>query len=79
MPHQQGFVMVWAPDNRVTHAQYGDGTVVSTNEYHTVIDFDGHGLRRFSTPRVVLSEAMTPAPPKPVKKPRAKRASTSTA
>jgi len=65
--------MVWSPDNRVTHVQYGDGTVVSTNEYHTVIEFDAHGLRRFSTPRVVLTEATTPAPPKPVRKTRAKR------
>jgi hypothetical protein len=66
--------MVWTPDNRVTHVQYGDGTVVSQNEYHTVIDFDAHGVRTFSTPRVVLTEASTPAPPKPVRKPRAKRA-----
>jgi len=79
MPYLQGFVMVWSPDNRVTHVQYGDGTVVSTNEYHTVIEFDGHGLRRFSTPRVVLTEASTPAPPKPVRKTRAKRVARTTA
>ena len=65
--------MVWAPGDRVTHAQYGDGTLVSMNEYHTVIDFDGHGKRTFVTPRVVLDQATTAAPPKPVRKPRAKR------
>ena len=66
--------MVYTPGDRVAHVQYGDGTLVSTNEYHTVIEFDGHGLRRFSTPRVVLNAASTPAPPKPVRRPRAKRA-----
>jgi hypothetical protein len=66
--------MTYAPDDRVTHAQYGDGTVVSTNEYHTVIDFDAHGRRTFSSPRVVLSTASTSAPEKPVRRARAKRA-----
>jgi hypothetical protein len=65
--------MTYAPGDRVSHAQYGDGTLVSTNEYHTVIDFDGHGRRTFSSPRVVLSAATTPAPEKPVRKARAKR------
>ena len=69
--------MVYATGDRVTHVQYGDGTVVSTNEYHTVIDFDAHGLRTFSSPRVVLSTASTAAPPKPVRRTRAKRAPTS--
>jgi hypothetical protein len=30
--------------DRVAHTQYGDGTVSSVNEYHTVIDFDAHGV-----------------------------------
>jgi len=66
--------MTYASADRVTHAQYGDGTVVSTNEYHTVIDFDAHGRRTFSSPRVVLSTASTAAPEKPVRRARAKRA-----
>lgn len=66
--------MTYAPGDRVTHTQYGDGTLVSRNEYHTVIEFDAHGLRTFSSPRVVLTTASTPAPPKPVRRPRAKRA-----
>jgi hypothetical protein len=68
--------MGYAPGDRVTHAQYGDGTIESANEYHTVIDFDAHGRRTFSSPRVVLAESSTVAPPKPVRgaakrKPRA--------
>ena len=53
--------------DRVTHVQYGDGTVSRVNEYHTVIDFDAHGERTFVSPRVVLTEATTQAPPKPVR------------
>ena len=59
--------------DRVAHTQYGDGTVSSVNEYHTVIDFDAHGVRTFSSPRVVLAASATPAPVKPVKSRRAKR------
>ncbi len=50
--------------DRVTHAQYGDGTVSSTNEYHTRIDFDEHGPRTFSSPRVSLAPATSAAPVK---------------
>lgn len=71
--------MAYAPGDRVTHAQYGDGTLVSTNEYHTVIDFDGHGRRTFSSPRVALTTASTPAPEQPARRPRAKRATSAKA
>lgn len=67
----------YTPGDRVAHHQYGDGTVQSVNEYHTVIDFDEHGPRTFSSPRVVLSATSTPAPPKPTG--RRKRAVRSTA
>ena len=53
--------------DRVAHTQYGDGTISSVNEYHTVIDFDAHGVRTFSSPRVVLAASSTPAPVKPAK------------
>ena len=60
--------MGYAPGDRVTHAQYGDGTLVSRNEYHVVINFDAHGRRTFSSPRVVLSASSTPEPVKPVRR-----------
>ena len=53
--------------DRVAHTQYGDGTVNRTNEYHTVIDFDAHGVHTFSSPRVVLSASSTPPPVRPAK------------
>ena len=68
--------MKYAPGDRVTHAQYGDGTLGSSNEYHTVIDFDAHGLRTFSSPLVVLTAASTPAPVKPVRPKRKAAAKT---
>lgn len=67
------------PGDRVAHTQYGDGTVNSVNEYHTVIDFDAHGVRTFSSPRVVLAASLTPAPVKPAKAVRrVKRAAVTT-
>jgi hypothetical protein len=51
--------------DRVKHDQYGDGTISRVDEYHTVIEFDGHGRRTFSSPRVVLSASSTLAPVKP--------------
>jgi hypothetical protein len=71
--------MPYVPGDRVTHSSYGDGTLVSTNEYHTIIDFDAHGLRTFSSPRVVLTTASTLAPPKAVRRTRGKRAESSRA
>jgi hypothetical protein len=59
--------------DRVAHAQYGDGTVSSVNEYHTVIEFDAHGVRTFVSPRVVLTHSTTPAPEKPAKRKTAAR------
>ena len=55
---------------RVAHSQYGEGTLISANEYHTIIDFDAHGLRTFSSPRVVLTASNSPAPPKPSRRRR---------
>jgi hypothetical protein len=48
--------------DRVAHGQYGAGTVTELNVYHTVIDFDAHGLRRFVTNRVVLEQTTDPGP-----------------
>ena len=60
-------MLKYTSGDRVAHTQYGDGTVNSVNEYHTVIDFDAHGVRTFSSPRVVLSASSTPAPVRPAK------------
>ena len=60
-------MLKYTTGDRVAHTQYGDGTINSVNEYHTVIDFDAHGVRTFSSPRVVLSGSSTPAPVRPVK------------
>jgi hypothetical protein len=72
-------MLKYTSGDRVAHTQYGDGTINRVNEYHTVIDFDAHGVRMFSSPRVVLSASSTPAPVKPAKGARrAKRPSVKT-
>jgi hypothetical protein len=57
----------YAKGDRVTHGQYGLGTLTDINEYHTVIDFDEHGVRKFSTSLVVLERSATLAPARPAK------------
>lgn len=52
----------WAKGDRVVQPTYGAGTLVDVNEYHTVIDFDEHGRRTFSTRLVVLQPSDAPAP-----------------
>jgi hypothetical protein len=49
--------------DRVSHEQYGTGTVTDRDVYHTVIDFDAFGSRRFVTDRVVLERTSVPSPP----------------
>ena len=48
--------------DRVQQEQYGAGTVTLLDVYHTVIDFDAHGPRRFATSRVVLEPTDDPGP-----------------
>jgi hypothetical protein len=54
----------YAVGDRVTQAQYGDGTIAAVDTYHTRIDFDACGVRTFVTDRVVLAPSTTAAPPK---------------
>jgi hypothetical protein len=59
----------WTKGDRVVQANYGAGTLIEVNEHHTVIDFDEHGRRTFSTRLVVLQSTNEPAPNKaPLKK-----------
>jgi hypothetical protein len=48
--------------DRVAHGEYGPGTITEQDIYHTVIDFDGHGIRRFVTSKVVLERTSVPGP-----------------
>ena len=64
----------WTKGDRVVQPTYGPGTLVEVNEHHTVIDFDEHGLRRFSTAMVKLERSTTVEPGKPPKRTRKKAA-----
>lgn len=48
--------------DRVTQQNYGAGTILEMDTYHTVIEFDAHGTRRFATNRVVLAPTKDPGP-----------------
>lgn len=48
--------------DRVAHGEYGPGTITEQDIYHTVIDFDAHGTRRFVTSKVVLERTSVPGP-----------------
>ena len=58
--------------DRVVQASYGTGTITASNERHTIIDFDEHGPRTFSTSKASLTPSTSEAPAKA--KPRRKRA-----
>jgi hypothetical protein len=58
--------------DRVIQANYGRGTITGTDDHHTVIDFDEHGVRTFSTSLVVLERTSDPAPARAAKTRRAK-------
>jgi len=64
----------FAIGDRVSQPQYGHGTITLVDEYHTVIDFDDHGIRRFSTPMVKLERSTTEAPDRPARRARRKTA-----
>ncbi len=66
----------YSPGKRVSQDQYGPGTVVESNERHTVIDFDDHGVRKFVTMMVELKPTTVPAPTK-TKRAKASRKSVS--
>lgn len=58
---------LFAKGNRVSQANYGAGTVVSSDERYTIIEFDNHGRRVFITDMVTLGKTDEPAPNKPAK------------
>ena len=64
---------VYTKGDRVSQLQYGTGTVTEANERHTVIEFDEHGIRTFSTPIVTLERTTVAAPTRTKKPARARR------
>ena len=55
---------LFAKGNRVTQANYGAGTITSSDERYTIIEFDNHGRRVFITDMVTLGQTDEPAPKK---------------
>jgi hypothetical protein len=71
-------VKLFAKGNRVTQATYGNGTITSTDERYTVIEFDNHGRRVFITDMVTLGKSDEPAPDRPAGRSRKSKAKTKT-
>ena len=63
---------LFAKNSRVSQANYGPGTVTSSDERYTVIEFDQHGRRVFLTDMVMLAKTDEPAPNRPAKEKRKK-------
>jgi hypothetical protein len=64
---------LFSKGNRVTHSQYGHGTISTTDEHYTVIEFDEHGRKMFITNMVSLEPTGAPAPEKPARAKRARK------
>jgi hypothetical protein len=62
LPIKEASVRSFSVGDRVSQRTYGDGTITASNEYHTVIDFDEHGSRTFSSSLVQLERSSSTAP-----------------
>jgi hypothetical protein len=62
--NKEASVRSFAIGDRVSQARYGTGTITAVDEFHTVVDFDEHGSRTFSTAMVQLERSTTVAPVK---------------
>jgi len=60
-------------DDRVSHARYGAGVVIDTDERYTIIEFDDDEVRKFVTRLVQLERSDLPLPVKPMPPPRRHR------
>ena len=67
---------LFAKGSRVKQSAYGSGTVTSSDERYTVVEFDEHGRKTFVTDMVTLDKSDEPAPNKPDKAKRRKKAAT---
>ena len=63
----------WTKGDRVVQPTYGLGTLVEVNDQHTVIEFDEHGRRTFSTRLVTLQASSEPAPARAARKRASKK------
>ena len=61
-------------EGTIPAGNYGAGTVLSSDERYTSIEFDNHGRKVFITDMVTLTKSDEPAPNKPAKAKRKKAA-----
>ncbi|MBI4462597.1 MAG: hypothetical protein HY653_06810 [Acidobacteria bacterium] len=63
----------YKPGQHVRHSLYGIGTILTSNEERTAIDFRDHGAKLFVTSLVQLAPATAEEAAPPPKKPRRAR------
>ena len=56
---------LFSKGSRIKQPTYGAGTVESSDERYTIIDFDNHGRRTFVSGLVMLDKSDEPAPDRP--------------
>ena len=61
-------------NDRVYHAVFGLGTISAMNSRHTTIVFDENGTKKFVASMVRIEHSDTPAPSKPVRAKRTRKA-----
>jgi hypothetical protein len=61
-------LITYQEGQRVRHQLYGLGTIVTSDEERTAIDFGKHGTRKFVTSLVVLEPAPEVPHPKAAKR-----------
>ncbi len=66
--------MIFASDQRIRHAAYGNGTIIHSDDQRTEIQFDQHGRKKFVTRIVQLETSDVPAPARTQRRSRKKNA-----
>ena len=53
----------WKPGDRVEHPAFGTGTVLESNDQHTIVHFDDQGRKKLASNLTVLTQSERTAPP----------------
>ena len=67
-------VEAFSVNDRISHYLFGLGTISQMNARHTTIVFDENGTKKFLADVVRLEHSSSPAPAKPARPKKARRA-----
>ncbi len=69
-----GTTQSFSATQRVEHQQYGHGTIISSDERYTIVQFDQGGRKMFVTAMLQLTRSEVAAPAKKAPRTRKKAA-----